>query len=147
MKRVIIPLLLVLSLAFNVCFALGAWKARDALRKARTPQGRAELLVEELGMNAEQRATFDAMRARLRARLALLDRKHGLKEGLDRFWAEIVREHPDRELIDSLAARGAAFRDDFEPLKIDFLVGLFGILDPDQRAELVDLSKQRLGLF
>jgi len=61
MKKALPWLLLTASIAFNIFFVVGMIQARRSQQLVRSPEGRAGLLADKLGMDAAQHAEFLAL--------------------------------------------------------------------------------------
>ena len=122
MKTRILTILLVVSLAFNVFCVVGALYAKKQMQLAHSPQGRMELLIQELNLSDEQYERFQQRRSRMGAKRQA-------------FLAELIKDEPDQKLLESLALEKLALRQEF-----------MRDLSLEQRQKFVEIINKRFSL-
>ena len=136
-------ILLVASLAFNVSFLLGFLHTRSTMRKAKTREGRAQLLADRLDLDEAQREAYEQIRKVVLAEWERLDRKYDADANNKAFWAEMAKDEPDANRVHELRTRAAVYRGEFERVRIDSLLELQRLLRPKQRLKLQEIIQAR----
>ena len=143
MKRRILWVLLVVSLAFNVAFLLGYLHALSTMRKSKTPEGRAQLLADRLELDGAQKEAYEQIRKAVLAEWERLDQEYDADANNKAFWAEMAKDEPDANRLHELRARAVEYRNEFERVRIDSLLKLQRLLRPEQRLKLRELIEDR----
>ena len=131
----ILPILLAVSLAFNVFFTLGFVQARKRMQLASSFHGRTELLAKQLNLDQAQYKTFKQLRdeftqlrqSRAAKRQALFD--------------ELMKDQPNQKVLESLCTV-----DDIKQRKMQILTLMqrfMSILRPEQKQQFVEIINKR----
>jgi Spy/CpxP family protein refolding chaperone len=134
--------LLILSLALNLFFVIGAlWIRIHAPPPPLTPEQRLEQMAGELGLNPQQRQAFEHYSQTMHDRLQSMHDAVGPL--LAAAWSEMAKPQADEtkimQLVDKVAERRRGFVHDLTATTLSFLT----TLSPAQRAEFVRLAHQR----
>ena len=119
MKTKVLPILLAVSLAFNVFFALGYFQAKKQMQLAQSPQGRMELLAKELNLTEKQYDRFQ-------------QRRQSMGPKRQAFLAELIKDKPDQKLLESFALERIALMQEF-----------MRDLSPEQKQKFVEIINKR----
>jgi len=141
LKRHILWILLAGSLAFNGFFALGFIQARNMVQKFQSPQGRAEILAERLKLTPEQKTLF-WRESRVIARQGFEIAKE-LEKVTNRFFAEVQKENPDREVIFQILSQTNDDRARLTRIRTEHWMIIMRSLRPEQRQLFVDLIRAK----
>lgn len=141
LKRHILWILLAGSLAFNGFFALGFIQARNMVQKFQSPQGRAEILAERLKLTPEQKKVF-WREGQAIARQGLEIAKE-LEKVNNRFFAEVLKENPDREVIFQILGQTNDDRARLTRIRTEHWMIIMRSLRPEQRQLFVDLIRSK----
>ena len=133
--KVILLTLLIISLAFNVFFAVGFFQAYKQENKARTPEGRAHIMAEKLKLDEQQHKAFET----LLAEFTKLRQTRAAQR--DAFFTELVKDQPNEKMLKDLCAGDAVrqYRLDTLALMRKFI----GILHPQQRETFLEIIRSR----
>ena len=93
MKTKILTIVLVLSLVFNVFFALGYFPILRHKRQGKTFHGRTERIAEKLNLDQDQYKLFQDIR----------ESKSNQRQA---YLAELVKDNPDQKLLERLSLEG-----------------------------------------
>ena len=133
MKKTLPWILLAASVAFNVFVLVGMLRAHSRPRRMKTPEGLARRLAEELEMDAQQEAECIAWARKVSAARTAFEK--GIDERHQKFWAEIVKDHPDEAVLQEfLQSQGADPRRRF----VSHMRDLMKILRPEQRRQAAE---------
>lgn len=137
-RRRWVTVVLVLSLALNVCFLGGvAWHAFGPNPVQRFQHR----VVRQLDLNDAQRAAFqDFVRAARQARRQLRDSNDPIG---DQVWAEEAKAAPDQARIATLVAEADQNRQKFEHTVTAALGTFLAVLSPQQRTTFAELVRDR----
>ena len=140
MNKTLLGILLAASVGFNAFFLIGQQSARRTLEKLRTPEGRTEYMTRELGLDARQQESYRSLGKTFENRA--IELRQSLPADLeDRFWAEAVKDRPDRAVLRELLAQVEAPMRDLGWMKIEVMLDFFQVLTPDQRRRFGDLTR------
>ena len=140
MRRFALPLLLLTSLAFNVCFVGGYLYVRDIVRQLGTPEGRVELVGRRIGVDAELRRVCAAIeRERIDARRRILEAE---KTGIDAFYAEAVKDEPDMDRLRAMVDAGMDLHHRMLRNDLEHLMRIVAKLDPKQRKTMAAIIQK-----
>jgi Spy/CpxP family protein refolding chaperone len=135
MKAKVPWVLLAVSLAFNVFFAVGYVQAKGRMAKRRGFKGRARIIARKLKLDDRQQQAFESI-------LGEFDQlRKDRAPQWDAFMAELIKDKPDEKLLEELVAGEAATkrRLAYLALRRKFI----GLLTPQQREQYVQLVKKR----
>ena len=133
---------LILSLALNLCFVAGAlWIRVQGSPLPMSPEQRLEQIEPQLGLNPQQKLAFDQYVQTVRLRVQSM---HEANEPLvANAWSELAKPDADdtkvMQLFDQAAEQRRAFRRELGMATFAFLAKL----TPEQRAKFVELARQR----
>jgi len=133
---------LILSLALNLCFIAGAlWIRVQGPPPPMSPEQRLEQIEPQLSLDAQQKAAFDQYARTVRLRMQAM---HDAIEPLvASAWSELGKPDADdakvMQLFDQAGEQRRAFRRELGTATFTFLAKL----SPDQRAKFVELARQR----
>ena len=134
--------ILILSLALNLCFIGGAlWIRVQGPPPPMTPEQRLEQIEPQLALNPQQKAAFDQYARTVRLRM------HSMHEAIEpligKAWSELAKPDADdakvMQLFDQAGEQRRAFRRELGTATFIFLAKL----SPEQRAKFVALARQR----
>jgi uncharacterized membrane protein len=133
---------LILSLALNLCFIAGAlWIRVQGPPPPMSPEQRLEKIEPQLALDSQQKAAFDQYARTVRLRMQSM---REAVEPLDaNAWSELAKPDADdakvMQLFDQAGDRRRAFRRELGTATFTFLAKL----SPEQRAKFVELARQR----
>lgn len=135
MKAKVPWILLAVSLAFNVFFAVGYVQAKNRMAKRRGFKGRARIMASKLGLDDRQQQAFESI-------LGEFDqlRKNRAPQW-DAFMAELIKDKPDEKLLEEFMAGEAATKRRLASLAM--WRKFINLLRPEQREMYVQLMKKR----
>jgi len=141
MKIKILGVVLIISLCFNLFFAVGFLRARLMVKKLETPSGRTEHVAEKLNLTASQRIKLGRLQIRLHNKIIAFRRKQA---GRQKAFAEMISTgamNPEK-------VRGYVIESqkDAQELHGQFarhMVELVKLLNPQQRKHMSDIFKER----
>ncbi|MFD2262206.1 hypothetical protein ACFSM5_04850 [Lacibacterium aquatile] len=131
--------LLVISLAGNGFFFTGQWFAE---RKRMAPEIR---LLEQVNMTDSQRQAAKEARKEVINLLKQMNDRN--RPHFDRFWIEMAKPQPDREVLDRELWAATLGRFEVQRQISDETMDFLGALGPDQRAAAVSLVRGRDGFL
>jgi len=127
-------------LIFNATFGLGYLVTNHVLQRLQTPEGRVALVADQVGASEELKRRCQAIeRQRMAARKALFDAH---SEGLDAFYAEAIREHPDRAKLEAMIDDGMTLHRKMLQIDLEHFLAMAALLDPEQRRYLAEIIRQ-----
>lgn len=143
MKRRLVWIFLVLSLALNVSAFVGFLYARKVLRNLETPEGRARWAAKQLKLDASQSAAFEAVHGEWLERMRQFQQSSSAD--LDKFWAGVLRDEEPQELSARLERLSSAQRAATAE-SVEYLRRTMKVLTPEQRQRFAQMirSKRRL---
>ena len=99
--------------------------------------------VEDLDLSDSQRKKYEEIRDKIKANLteAMEERKRLFKE----LQSEINREDPDMNVVTSLVKKRLKDMPGSMEGNLDLFVELYNILDEDQKAQVVEMMRKRMG--
>jgi Spy/CpxP family protein refolding chaperone len=134
-------ILFALSAIFNVFFLGGFVQARRQLALASSPTGRAELIADRLKLDGNQRASFAELTKEFISRLEQFKTIHGAEA--DSFWQVVQTDPEDTAKIQTKLDANVSIHRNAEALRFQYLLDVLKILNPEQRAGLIRIVKQR----
>jgi Spy/CpxP family protein refolding chaperone len=140
-KRRLLWILLAGSLAFNGFFAFGFIQARNLVKKYQTPEGRVEILAQQLKLTPEQKKVFWQEGATI-AKQGLEIYKR-LEKVQNRFFAEVQKENPDREAIFQILSQTNDDRARYTRIRTEHWLIIMRSLSPEQRQFFVDIIRSK----
>ena len=141
-RQQLVWVVLILSLALNLCFIAGAlWIRVQGPPPPMSPEQRLQQIEPQLALNAQQEAAFDDYARTVRSRV------QSMHEAIDPLvanaWSELVKPDADEAkvmlLFDQAGEQWRAFRRELGTATFTFLAKL----TPEQRAKFVELARQR----
>jgi Spy/CpxP family protein refolding chaperone len=141
-RRHLFRVILVLSLALNLCFIAGAlWIRVQGAPLPMSPEQRLQQIEPQLALNSQQKAAFAEYARTVRSGMQSM---HEAVEPLvANAWSELAK--PDAEeakvmlLFDQAGDQRRGFRRELGTATFTFLAKL----SPEQRAKFVELARQR----
>ena len=133
MKRTLPWILLAISLAFNIFFAVGFLRARSRMQRARTFRGRAEIIAKRLQLDDRQLEVFEGLLGEYEQL-----RKERAPER-DLFLAEIVKDKPDEKVLEDFVAGDSVKQHRLARLAV--MRRFVGLLRPEQREKFIEIVK------
>jgi hypothetical protein len=135
-------ILLVLSLALNLCFVAGLfWVRMEASRAQLGPPERMQLVAKQLALDDNQRAAFDRFVGTMRLKSRQLHETN--VPLIDDAWQEFAKQQPDEAAIDKLFEQAANNRRSFQIETGRALREFLVVLSEDQRTKFIALVKNR----
>ena len=128
-------ILLAVSLAFNVFFAVGYGQAKGRMAKSRGFKGRIRIIARKLNLDDRQQQAFESI-------LGEFDQlRKDRAPQRDAFMAEMIKDKPDEKLLEEFMAGEAATTRRLANLAL--MRKFIGMLTPQQREQYVQLAKKR----
>ena len=141
-RRQLFRVILVLSLALNLCFIAGAlWIRVQGPPLPLSPEQRLQQIEPQLALNPQQKAAFDEYARTVRSGMQSM---HEAVEPLvANAWSELAKPDADEAkvmlLFDQAGDQRRGFRRELGTATFAFLAKL----SPEQRAKFVELARQR----
>ena len=141
-RRHLFWVILVLSLALNLCFIAGAlWIRVQGPPLPMTPEQRLQQIEPQLALNPQQKAAFDEYARTVRSRVQSMH--EAIEPQVANAWSELAKPDADEakvmQLFDQAGDQRRAFRRELGTATFIFLTKL----SPEQRAKFVELARQR----
>ena len=141
-RRHLFWVILVLSLALNLCFIAGAlWIRVQGPPLPMTPEQRLQQIEPRLALNPQQKAAFDEYARTVRSRVQSMH--EAIEPQVANAWSELAKPDADEAkvmlLFDQAGDQRRAFRRELGTATFTFLTKL----SPEQRAKFVELARQR----
>jgi Spy/CpxP family protein refolding chaperone len=141
-RRHLFWVILVLSLALNLCFIAGAlWIRVQGPPLPMTPEQRLQQIEPQLALNPQQKAAFDEYARTVRSRVQSMH--EAIEPQVANAWSELAKPDADEakvmQLFDQAGDQRRAFRRELGTATFTFLAKL----TPEQRAKFVELARQR----
>jgi Spy/CpxP family protein refolding chaperone len=141
-RRHLFLVILVLSLALNLCFIAGAlWIRVQGPPLPMTPEQRLQQIEPQLALNTQQKAAFDEYARTVRSRVQSMH--EAIEPQVANAWSELAKPDADEAkvmlLFDQAGDQRRAFRRELGTATFTFLTKL----SPEQRAKFVELARQR----
>ena len=141
-RRHLFWVILVLSLALNLCFIAGAlWIRVQGPPLPMTPEQRLQQIEPQLALNPQQKAAFDEYARTVRSRVQSMH--EAIEPQVANAWSELAKPDADEAkvmlLFDQAGDQRRAFRQELGTATFTFLTKL----SPEQRAKFVELARQR----
>jgi Spy/CpxP family protein refolding chaperone len=133
---------LILSLALNLCFIAGAlWIRVQGPPHPMSPEQRLQQIEPQLALDPQQKAAFDQYAQTVRLRM------QSMREAIEPLdgnaWSELAKPDADQvkvmQLFEQAGEQRRAFRRELGTATFTFLAKL----TPEQRAKFVELARQR----
>jgi Spy/CpxP family protein refolding chaperone len=140
-KRRILWILLAGSLAFNGFFAFGFIQARNLVKKFQTPKGRVEILARQLKLTPQQKKVFWRERAAIAEQGLEIYRR--LEKVQNRFFTEVQKEDPDREVIFQILSQTTDDQARYRQIRTEHWLNIMRSLSPEQRQIFVDIIRSK----
>ena len=141
-RRHLFWVILVLSLALNLCFIAGAlWIRVQGPPLPMSPEQRLQQIEPQLALNPQQKAAFDEYARTVRSRMQSMH--EAIEPLVANAWSELAKPGADEAkvmlLFDQVGDQRRAFRRELGTATFTFLTKL----SPEQRAKFVELARQR----
>jgi Spy/CpxP family protein refolding chaperone len=141
-RRHLFLVILVLSLALNLCFIAGAlWIRVQGPSLPMSPEQRLQQIEPQLALNPQQKAAFDEYARTVRSRVQSMH--EAIEPQVANAWSELAKPDADEAkvmlLFDQAGDQRRAFRRELGTATFTFLTKL----SPEQRAKFVELARQR----
>ena len=141
-RRQLFRVILVLSLALNLCFIAGAlWIRVQGSPLPMSPEQRLQQIEPQLALNSQQKAAFDQYARTVRMRMQSMH--EAIEPLVGKAWSELAKPDADdakiMQLFDQTGEQRRAFRRELGTATFAFLAKL----SPEQRAKFVELARQR----
>jgi len=141
-RRHLFLVILVLSLALNLCFIAGAlWIRVQGPPLPMTPEQRLQQIEPQLALNPQQKAAFDEYARTVRSRVQSMH--EAIEPQVANAWSELAKPDADEakvmQLFDQAGDQRRAFRRELGTATFTFLTKL----SLEQRAKFVELARQR----
>ncbi len=144
MNRLLKGFLLV-SVSFNVMFAIGYFCAPSMATAPGSPDASAADVADTLGLDDTQRAAFAALRKEAHDEAEELAQHAALLQ--QQLWSEAADPAADQKTIEDTAKDLGAVRDAYREVQVGQFRRFMGILSPEQRQAVTErLGAQRPGL-
>lgn len=140
-KRRIFWILLAGSLAFNGFFAFGFIQARNLVKKFQTPEGRVEILAQQLKLTPQQKKIFWREGAAIAKQGMEIYKR--LEKVQNQFFAEVQKENPDREVIFQILSQTTDDQARYRQIRTEHWLNIMRSLRPEQRQIFVDIIRSK----
>jgi len=141
-RRHLFWVILVLSLALNLCFIAGAlWIRVQGPPLPMSPEQRLQQIEPQLALNPQQKAAFDEYARTVRSRVQSMH--EAIEPQVADAWSELAKPDADEAkvmlLFDQAGDQRRTIRRELGTATFTFLAKL----TPEQRAKFVELARQR----
>jgi Spy/CpxP family protein refolding chaperone len=141
-RRHLFWVVLILSLALNLCFIAGAlWIRLQGPPLPMSPEERLQQIEPQLALDSQQKAAFDQYARTVRSRIQSMH--EAIEPLVGKAWSELAKPDADdakvMQLFDQAGEQRRAFRRELGTATFAFLTKL----TPEQRAKFVELARQR----
>jgi uncharacterized membrane protein len=141
-RRQLFRVILVLSLALNLCFIAGAlWIRVQGPPLPMSPEQRLQQIEPQLALNPQQKAAFDQYARTVRSGMQSM--REAAEPLVANAWSELAKPDADEAkvmlLFDQAGDQRRGFRRELGTATFAFLAKL----SPEQRAKFVELARQR----
>ena len=137
-------IVLLLSLALNVCFIVGAlWIRVQEPLDLQGPEGRYRRMAVELDLTAPQREGFDRYVAAMRTRTRRMHEQVAPLFG--QAWDELAKPQPDEHAVMDLFDRATDKRHEFQREAVAQTLTFLAILSPAQRQKFLAIARPQRG--
>ena len=145
MKTKLLVIALLISLCFNLFFAIGFVKARETVRKFRLPEGQAELVARKLNLTNPQRAKFDALKKDMKQKiLAFQTRKAERQKAMA---AEMARGSVDAGRFQTHVNSSRKDMEELHRMFAEQMMMFIKELTPEQRRLMGDIFNEKKDLM
>jgi uncharacterized membrane protein len=133
---------LVLSVALNLCFVAGAlWIRFHGPPLPMNPEQRLQRIGVQLNLDPQQKPVFEQYFQAVHSRLQQM--RDAVEPLMDRAWSELSKPDADAStvmrLFDEAAEKRRSYRRELTASTLSFLASL----SPEQRTKFVELARQR----
>jgi Spy/CpxP family protein refolding chaperone len=133
---------LILSLALNLCFIAGAlWIRVQGPPLPMSPEQRLQQIEPQLALNSPQKAAFDEYARTVRSRMQAMH--EAIEPLVANAWSELAKPDADQAKIMQLFDQAGEQRRAFRPELVTATFTFLAKLTPEQRAKFVELARQR----
>jgi Spy/CpxP family protein refolding chaperone len=133
---------LILSLALNLCFIAGAlWIRVQGPPLPMSPEQRLQQIEPQLALNSQQKAAFDEYARTVRSRMQSMH--EAIEPLVANAWSELAKPDADQTKIMQLFDQAGEQRRAFRPELVTATFTFLAKLTPEQRAKFVELARQR----
>jgi len=137
----LVPVLLALSLALNLCFVGGAvWIRLHPPAMPLSPAERAHDMALQLGLDASQQAAFDRYVAAMRAGIQQM--REGVAPAIGEAWSELAKPGANETAVMQRFDDAAQKRRSFQQQLTTDTLAFLATLTPEQRGKFVDLARR-----
>jgi Spy/CpxP family protein refolding chaperone len=141
-RQHLVWVVLILSLALNLCFIAGAlWIRLQGPPLPMSPAERLQQIEPQLALDSQQKAAFDQYARTVRSRMQSMH--EAIEPVVGAAWSELAKPDADNtkimQLFDQAGEQRRAFRRELGTATFTFLAKL----TPEQRAKFVELARQR----
>ena len=133
---------LILSLALNLCFIAGAlWIRVQGPPLPMSPEQRLQQIEPQLALDSQQKAAFDEYARTVRSRMQSMH--EAIEPLVANAWSELAKPDADQSKIMQLFDQAGEQRRAFRPELVTATFTFLAKLTPEQRAKFVELARQR----
>ena len=133
---------LILSLALNLCFIAGAlWIRVQGPPLPMSPEQRLQQIEPQLALSPQQKAAFDEYARTVRSRVQSMH--EAIEPLVANAWSELAKPDADQTKIMQLFDQAGEQRRAFRPELVTATFTFLAKLTPEQRAKFVELARQR----
>ena len=133
---------LILSLALNLCFIAGAlWIRVQGPPLPMSPEQRLQQIEPQLALDSQQKAAFDEYARTVRSRMQSMH--EAIEPLVANAWSELAKPDADQTKIMQLFDQAGEQRRAFRPELVTATFTFLAKLTPEQRAKFVELARQR----
>ena len=141
-RQQLVWVVLILSLALNLCFIAGAlWIRLQGPPVPMSPEQRLQQIEPQLALDSQQKAAFDQYARTVHLRMQSMH--EAIEPLVGKAWSELAKPDADdakiMQLFDQAGEQRRAFRRELGTATFAFLAKL----SSEQRAKFVELARQR----
>jgi Spy/CpxP family protein refolding chaperone len=141
-RRHLFWVILILSLALNLCFIAGAlWIRVQGPPLPMSPEQRLQQIEPQLALDSQQKAAFDEYARTVRSRMQSMH--EAIEPLVANAWSELAKPDADQTKIMQLFDQAGEQRRAFRPELVTATFTFLAKLTPEQRAKFVELARQR----
>jgi uncharacterized membrane protein len=137
-RRHLVPLLLAVSLALNLCFVAGAMWIRFAAPPP-GPAARLEAAAAQLSLDARQQAAFQQYVGAITAQIRQMHDQ--IAPLIGEAWSELAKPQADEASVMQRFDAAAQKRRNFQRQLTTETLAFLATLSPEQRAKFVELAR------
>lgn len=141
MKKKLPWFLLVVSVCFNLFFLAGAAKVRKVLKQLKTPEGRAEWVGKQIGLDQDQRKAVRNLMTGQTDKLKELGREW--RPEFEKYWRVATDPGADRSRIEAAVENLYAPFKEAAIIKTECFRDILELMTREQQQALIELIRKK----